>query len=698
MVYDEKVFKKSANTKAMLMWLLTAVILSIAYLVELIKGNRTLSYYITFMIVCWLPFLISLIILWIKGMDTTWYKETISVGYGVFYLYTVLTSNTNLTFAYIFPIICILLLYKDQFMFVRIAILNLLLIIANFIVTRTIGNPDMLSMADFEIQLGVIILSYFSYVLAIDHLKKSDGAMLGSVQDNLDRVVKTIEQVKGASTAVVDGITVVRELSDENIEGANNVVHSMEELAANNNVLHDKTSSSLDMTNKIDMQVGNVAGLISEVVTLTNGSVTHAKTSSDQLADVVKSTTEMAELSAEVEKILKEFKEEFEKVKTETGMITGITSQTNLLALNASIEAARAGDAGKGFAVVADEIRNLSMGTQTSSERILGALSHLEETSDKMTDSITKTMELIRLTLDKITQVNESVIKITEDSVQIGNNVQVIDSAMTEVEDSNKNLVDNMNQVSEVMELMTESIAEADTTTKVMRSKYEETSSNVNMIEQVVGKLIEELGTGGFMGVKDIHEGMFISVVTGNKHDGAEYKATVSEVLENGIITGIPKREGRELRINMDTEYYLQVIVDNELYNWDNVQLQILKDGRCRILVEGNPVVLNRRKYRRMPISYECRITAGATGQVYEGRTVNISASGFAFSSHASDLKKAKGTLVRLKVKGFPLLEGTDLVGHIIRVSGNDGEYIVGCRMLEDNMDIYDYVEKNYKG
>ena len=698
MGYDEKYFKKSANKKAMYMWLFTSVILSVAYTVELIKGGRTPAYYTTFMLICWIPFILGVVFLLIKGMDTTWYKETITVGYGVFYAFTVLTSDTNLTFAYIFPVICMLMLYKDRLLFIRIAILNVLLLIANFIVSRVAGNAETLSMAEFEIQLGVIILSYIAYNLALDHLHKSDGALLGSVQENLDRVVKTIEQVKEASTAVVDGVTVVRELSDENIEGANNVVHSMEELNENNNVLHDRTNSSLDMTNKIDMQVSNVAGLISEVVTLTDGSVSHAKTSSKQLADVVKSTNEMAELSAEVEKILKDFKEEFEKVKSETGTITGITSQTNLLALNASIEAARAGEAGKGFAVVADEIRNLSMGTQTSSERILGALGNLEETSDKMTNSIIKTMELIHQTLDMITQVNESVARITEDSVQIGNNIQVIDSAMTEVEDSNKNLVDNMNQVSEVMELMTTSITDADATTKVMRSKYEETYNNVNTIESVVGKLIEELGTGGFMGVSDIRKGMFLNVVAGNKREGAEYKATVSDVLENGVIVDAPERNGNELEVTKGGEYHLQVIVDNELYNWDNVDIHVQRDGRYRILVEGNPVVLNRRKYRRMPIFHACEISSRSSDKTYDGKMVNISASGFAFSTRAAEIKSSKGTLVSLNVKDFPVLNGRALIGHIIRISDNDGEYIVGCRMLEDNMDVHDYVERNYKG
>lgn len=698
MGYDEKVFKKSANKKAMYMWLFTAIILSIAYTVELIKGGRTPQYYTVFMLLCWVPFLLGVAFLLIKGMDTTWYKETITVSYGVFYAFTVLTTDTNLTFAYIFPIICVLLLYKDKALFMRVAGLNIALIIANFIYTRVAGRADTLSMAEFEIQLGVIVLSYIAYILSIDHLQKSDGAMLGSVQDNLDRVVRTIEQVKDASTAVVDGITVVRELSDENIEGANNVVHSMEELAANNDVLHEKTNSSLDMTNKIDNQVGNVANLISEVVTLTNGSMEHAKMSSKQLSDVVKSTTQMAELSAEVETILKNFKDEFEKVKTETGMITGITSQTNLLALNASIEAARAGEAGKGFAVVADEIRDLSMGTKTSSERILGALGNLEETSQKMTDSITQTMELIRVTLDKITRVNESVARITEDSVHIGNNVQVIDSAMTEVEDSNKNLVDNMNQVSEVMELMTSNIVEADTTTKVMRSKYEETYNNVNEIEEVVGKLIEELGQGGFMGVQDIRHGMYVNIVEGNKREGDEFKATVLETDENAILVSIPKRDGQVLSVSKHEEYHLQVIVDNELYNWDNVKIDVYKDGRCRIAVEGNPQVLNRRKYRRMPLHNDCTISSRSSSQVHTGNMVNLSANGFAFATRSTEIGNAKGTLVFLKVKDFDATDGKDLAGHIIRISDNDGEYIVGCRMLDDDKNIYNFVEENYRG
>ena len=243
----------------------------------------------------------------------------------------------------------------------------------------------------------------------------------------------------------------------------------------------------MDKTSDINMQVQNVAALIEKMVNLIQESIEHANLSAEELADVVTTTNTMADLSAHVEQVLENFKQDFDMVKEETGTIEGITFQTNLLALNASIEAARAGAAGKGFAVVADQIQGLSVETKNSSGRIRDALTHLDETSGKMTQSITQTLELIQTTREKLTLVKESVSSITQDSTTLGENIKVIDGAMKDVESSNQDMVDNMKQVCDTMGVMTKCINQSDDVSRTMLSKYEESAINVNKIETIVG-------------------------------------------------------------------------------------------------------------------------------------------------------------------------------------------------------------------
>lgn len=696
MEYDEKKITASANKKAMIMWLIIAIVLTLSYALELVKGARTIGYYVAFLCLLWIPFAIGMIVLKLNGISSKYYKEVISIGYGIFYAFVMFTSSNILTFSFIFPVASMLVLFSDRLLLIRCCIANMLIYIVMIVMSYLDGALSAQMITSYEIEVAATLLVYTGYVLSLTHLKHSENAMVQAIQNNLDKVVTTIEQVKVASTSVVDGVTVVRELADENREGANNVVDSMVNLATNNDVLQQKTDSSLDMTQKINTQVENMAGLIAQMVRLTEESVEDANDSTVQLADMVESTNLMADLSSEVEKIVKDFKLEFEKVKEETGTIENITGQTNLLALNASIEAARAGEAGKGFAVVADEIRNLSMGTRSSSASIIGALDTLEETSEKMTNAVSKILELINETREKVAKVNTSVVRITEDSHQMGANIQIVDSAVHEVEDSNKNMVDNMEQICDIMNLMTESIGNADETTKVMKSKYEETSANVINIETVVGKLIEELGAGGFMGVEDLKPGMHFSVLE-SRGSKEEYRSRILEVQEDTIIADMPSYDGKVFEAVKSKEYCLEIVVDNELYLWNNVKIIPFNDSRVKLLLVGNPSVLNRRKYPRMPLKNPCTVTLKNEDRTFTAKMENISAGGFAFSTREKEAVDSKGKLIGVHIEGFPLLEDKPLDAVVIRITNNEGSYFVGCRMLEDSRLIQDYVEKNHK-
>ena len=581
---------------------------------------------------------------------------------------------------------------------IRCGIMNLFDVVVTFIkdwLTTGFTHDDIVS---YEIMFGCVILVYLSYTWAIKHLAESDGAMLDAVKGNLERVVHSIEKVKVASNSIVDGMNVVRELSDENQEGATDVVRNMESLISNNEVLNERTQSSILATDKISEQVENVAALIKEMVQLMEQSVENAKTSSGQLSEVVQCTNAMANLSKEVEENLKEFSTEFTMVKEETGTIEEINSQTNLLALNASIEAARAGEAGKGFAVVAEEIRKLSEETQVSSGSIRSALQKLEQTSDRMTKSITETLQLVATNLENVMIVDKSVNSITTDSIQLGENIRIVNDAMGEVEDSNQNMVDNMNQVNEVVELMTQNISVADETVKVMRSKYDETSSNIILIEGTVGTLIEDLGSGGFMGKEDLKAGMYLSVYEEGAMPKKEYKGIISNVDEKGTLqVDSLKCEGEELSYDRKQKYRVQIIVDNNVYGWDDTEV-VYRDSKYSIAVNGNPKVVNRRKYPRMPLKAACEIRLSGSDHVCEGQMLNISANGYAIQTQDKAILDTKDTMITVHTKGFTFLEDMPLRGHVIRITDNEGTYIVGCRMLEDNKAIYDYVNQNYHG
>ena len=552
---------------------------------------------------------------------------------------------------------------------------------------------------NYSLQISCIILCYVCYVLSINHLNLSDGALTDSIKADLDRVVKTVEQVKDSSNMIVDGITVVRELEEENKQGANFVVSSMKELSHNNDILHDKTYSSTQMTTQINNQVENVASLINEVVQLVSESVEHTDTSSKELADVVESTKTMAELSGEVDNILREFQQEFSKVKTETGTIGEINSQTNLLALNASIEAARAGEAGKGFAVVADEIRNLSTETEESSDRIMTALGHLENTSNRMLKSITTILELIQTTQTKVVQVNDSVSGIAKDSTQIGEHIGVVDSAMQEVESSNRNMVDNMHEIENVMKDITDCIGNADESTKIMLSKYEESARNVDKIENVVGAMMEKLGVGGFMGIQDIKQGMYCTIrqiISGKPADTESHGEIVEQA--DGVLYVRFKNKDVDYK-NTSLKYELDIVAANVLYHWSSVSAapatQYGSDV-CRLIVASLPSIVNRRKYVRMPVNNKCTVTFKGGADVYEGTMVNISANEFAFQTRETEFADCKGENIIVKVPDFPVEQGRVLEGTIIRSTDNDGSHIVGCRMPEDRIEIGNYVSRNY--
>ena len=693
MTYDENVFKEKANRKARKIWIVFAVLLSANYGSDASGGLYPTTSYLIFLALCWLPLIFGEVLLRVKGWATELYRYDLVIGYGIFYTFVICTTASPIAFTYILPVTSLLVLYKNRKFMINCGIVNSLIIVGAAVYRYMLGFNSASDMKNYQLQLSCIILCYICYVMSIRHLNESDGAMTDSIKADLHRVVTTVEQVKTSSNTILDGITVVRELASENKHGSDMVMLGMNELTDNNHMLQDRTTSSTQMTSDIRAQVENVVALISEMVSLVGKTESHSSVSAKDLQSLVSTATTMSELSTELENVLQNFQQEFGMVKQETGTIEKITNQTNLLALNASIEAARAGEAGKGFAVVADQIRTLSTETHASSGQIREALSRLDATSAKMTASIEETLKLIQVTLEKVTHTGENVNQIASDSAQLGRHIQVVDNAIKEVESSNTQLVSNMEQVSNIVETITGCIAHSSQTSERMLSKYEETASNINTIEDVMENMMCDLGIGGFMGIEDIQPGMKIDLKVAGQGD-TEYLGELIEQIPEGLLVSCPK----ELALTDTASCTLQITAGNILYCWDKAVISPAPEKGAhafKIIINTRPRINNRRKYPRMDLNNACTIKFKNSDTEYAATMDNISANGFAFLATDNIFTQSKNASITVTIHDFALPDHNVLEGRIIRCSDDNGLFIVGCQMPEDNFYILEYVEKN---
>jgi methyl-accepting chemotaxis protein len=693
MTYDENVFKEKANRKARKIWIVFAVLLSANYGSDASGGLYPTTSYLIFLALCWLPLIFGEVLLRVKGWATELYRYDLVIGYGIFYTFVICTTESPIAFTYILPVTSLLVLYKNRKFMINCGIVNSLIIVGAAVYRYMLGFNSASDMKNYQLQLSCIILCYICYVMSIRHLNESDGAMTDSIKADLHRVVTTVEQVKTSSNTILDGITVVREPASENKHGSDMVMLGMNELTDNNHMLQDRTTSSTQMTSDIRAQVENVVALISEMVSLVGKTESHSSVSAKDLQSLVSTATTMSELSTELENVLQNFQQEFGMVKQETGTIEKITNQTNLLALNASIEAARAGEAGKGFAVVADQIRTLSTETHASSGQIREALSRLDATSAKMTASIEETLKLIQITLEKVTHTGENVNQIASDSAQLGRHIQVVDNAIKEVESSNTQLVSNMKQVSNIVETITGCIAHSSQTSERMLSKYEETAANINTIEDVMENMMCDLGIGGFMGIEDIRPGMKIDLKLAGQGD-TEYLGELIEQIPEGLLVSCQK----ELALTDTASCTLQITAGNILYCWDKAAISPAPEKGAhafKIVINTRPRINNRRKYPRMDLDNACTIKFNNSEKEYAATMDNISANGFAFLATDNIFTQSKNASVTVTIHDFALPDHNVLEGRIIRCSDDNGLFIVGCQMPEDNFYILEYVEKN---
>ena len=156
---------KKINRNLMVGYVIIALVLFIAYVVEVIIGHKTINYFLWFSIIDMIPLIISVYI-YLSDKNSHKLKYIVMGGFLIMYAYSLFNAETTLVFTYILPMLSLMILYHNRKLVLFTSAIALALNAVSLIFgihKWKIVNGDV---RDIEIQVAVLVTSILAAYLA----------------------------------------------------------------------------------------------------------------------------------------------------------------------------------------------------------------------------------------------------------------------------------------------------------------------------------------------------------------------------------------------------------------------------------------------------------------------------------------------------------------------------------------------------
>ncbi|NLG05712.1 MAG: hypothetical protein GX567_18085 [Clostridia bacterium] len=447
--------QKKINVTLLLGWGVIIAILLLAYLLELFKGQRTLFYFIVFVIIGVVPYVVAHLF-FKRDPEDRKIKYITAYGYIIFYLYVLLTGDTVLVFTYILPMTSLLMLCNDVKLlwgFSSLALLgNLISIVYHVLVLKMTTNDDI---ANYEIQIAATLLCMALTIIATRVSSQINQHKISNLKENEENQKRILNAIIGATDQMTTRTTQIKQNMDMIMDSAVSTKESMKEVAASSLQTAESIQEQMTRTSEIQEYLDSAVKLSGDIMELTNKAEVAVNDGIDNMSALDQGAVITRENSLTVSEKAVQLQERTEQAIDIISIIHGIANQTNLLALNASIEAARAGDAGRGFAVVAEEINQLSQQTKDATEKIRSIISELSEEAVAVSSAIDEMKNISEQQNEMILQAGEAFRHVKNTVTNVTECAKVQEKQMTDINEANAKIVESIQTISAISEEVT---------------------------------------------------------------------------------------------------------------------------------------------------------------------------------------------------------------------------------------------------
>ncbi len=472
---------KRSNISILLGYGLMNVILVICYLLEVLKGSRTISYYIIFCILALLPFFVT-VAEYKHNPESEKIKVMLPIGFGIFYCFIIFTTFSPVAYVYSLLIAALLICYGSprlSALYMSATFLaNIVQIVYGFFTNHYTSND----LPNIEIRIASYLLFSLYLIVSANNINTSNDKKLKTMEQDKEQISNMMNQLMAASKQLATSIGIVSEKMNILEASTNHTMASMQEVTQGTTDTAESIQLQLGKTNQIQNtieQVKNRSSVMTEALEDTRAELNSSRENIDTLIDRTKISNDANE---NVSKELEELNTYTVQMHSIIELIDNITTQTSLLALNASIEAARAGEAGRGFSVVASEISNLATQTQDATVDITTLIENISKELEEVIRVIAQMIENAKEQNKAASNTAKSFSAIADKTTMVYEEAAQMKSIVAELTNANNIIASGIETISAATEEVTAHSNET----------YEITSENTKTTAEI-GRIIEEL-------------------------------------------------------------------------------------------------------------------------------------------------------------------------------------------------------------